>query len=90
MNEFSAAAPLRANLLAKRARDPNKWLSGRRQRAFPALPANRQTLKEHPPAKFGLLARLSRGPKRSVLEYVSIGPQRKRSQNPKSAGVVTG
>src|SRR5438034_10830994 len=51
--------------------------------------ADRQVLEEHPPAKFGVLARLSRGPKRSVLEYVSIGPQRKRSQNPKSAGVVT-
>ena len=49
---------------------------------------HRQTLKEHPPAKFGLLARLSRGPKRSVGCYVSIGPQRKRSPNPKSAGVL--
>jgi hypothetical protein len=28
---------------------------------------HRQTSDEHPPAKFGLLARLSRGPKRSVL-----------------------
>jgi hypothetical protein len=50
---------------------------------------HRQTLKERPPAKFGFSARLSRGPKRSVLEYESIGPERKRSQNPKSAGVVT-
>jgi hypothetical protein len=36
-----------------------------------------------------LLARLSRGPERSVLEYVSTGPERKRSQKPGSAGVVT-
>jgi hypothetical protein len=30
--------------------------------------AQRETLYEHPPVKFGILARLSRGPKRSVLE----------------------
>ena len=36
-----------------------------------------------------VLARLSRGPERIVLEYVSTGPERKRSQNPGSAGVVT-
>src|SRR5882724_5523289 len=33
-----------------------------------------------------VLARLSRGPKRSIRGYVSIGPERKRSQNPGSAG----
>jgi len=47
-----------------------------------------QTLKVTPSAKFGVLARLSRAPKRSVLCYVSIGAQRKRSQNPKSADVA--
>ena len=36
-----------------------------------------------------LLARLSRGPERSVRRYVSTGPQRKRSQKPGSAGVLT-
>ena len=36
------------------------------------------------------LAKFSRGLERSVLEYVSTGPQRKRSQGPGSAGVVTG
>jgi predicted RND superfamily exporter protein len=50
------------------------WLNARRSTA-------------HPPGKFGVLARLSRGPERSVLTYVSTEPQRKRSQDPKSAGV---
>src|SRR5260221_4633593 len=37
-----------------------------------------------------LLARLSRAPERSVLEYVSTGAQRKRSQKPRSPGVLAG
>jgi len=36
-----------------------------------------------------LLARLSRAPERSVLLYVSTGAERKRSQKPRSAGVLT-
>ncbi len=35
------------------------------------------------------LARISRGPERSVLAYVSTGPERKRSQKPGSAGVLS-
>jgi hypothetical protein len=50
--------------------------------------AHAQTLKVTPSAKFGVLARLSRAPKRSVGGYVSIGAQRKRSENPKSADVA--
>jgi len=42
----------------------------------------------NPPGKFGDLARLSRAPERSGGAYVSTGAQRKRSQNPKSPGVV--
>ena len=48
-----------------------------------------QNLKERPLGKFAVLARLSRAPERSVGVYVSTGAQRKRSQNPKSAGVLT-
>src|SRR5688572_2421592 len=49
---------------------------------------NAQNLKQRPPGKFAVLARLSRAPERSVRWYVSTGAQRKRSQNPKSPGVV--
>jgi len=49
---------------------------------------HRQTLKEHPPAKFGLLARLSRGPKRSVGCYVSIGTAAKTKPKPEIGGRV--
>src|SRR5690606_20157112 len=35
-----------------------------------------------------VLARLSRAPERNVRGYLSTGAQRKRSQNPRSAGVL--
>jgi hypothetical protein len=58
---------------------------------------HRQNLKERPPGKFGVLATtlrstrrgvLWRAPERSVRWYVSTGAQPKRSQNPKSPGVL--
>jgi hypothetical protein len=42
-----------------------------------------------PARQVWVLARLSRAPERSVQKYVSTGAQRKRSQDPKSAGVLT-
>src|SRR5207244_9490133 len=51
--------------------------------------ASALSITSQPPAlQAWVFARLSRGPERSVLEYVSTGPQRKRSQNPKSAGLL--
>src|SRR5258706_16431270 len=56
--------------------------------------AHHQQFEAHPPAKFGFWRGFREDQvlgapghrHRSVLSYVSIGPQRKRSQSPKSAG----
>src|SRR5437773_3547184 len=42
-----------------------------------------------PPCKLGFWRGFREDRRRSVLEYVSTGPQRKRSQNPRSQGVVS-
>ena len=55
----------------------------------PRLPLPIGLICQLPAREAWVLARLSRGPERSVRGYVSTGPQRKRSQNPGSAGVVT-
>ncbi len=53
------------------------------------MPAKFALIYQPPARQAWLLARLSRGLERSVGGYVSTGPQRKRSQKPGSAGVVT-
>src|SRR5207244_2963655 len=42
-----------------------------------------------PPCKLGFWPGFREDRRRSVLEYVSTGPQRKRSQNPRSQGVLS-
>jgi hypothetical protein len=60
---------------SERACVKNRWLSGGRI--------------SQPGRLAWALAKPSRGPERSVLEYVSTGPETRRSQRPKTAAVLT-
>ena len=86
----SSREPLRddcAVFVERRAARTPKIL-GSRTSPPPRLPLTIGLISQLPARQAWLLARLWRGPKRSVRGYVSIGPEPKRSQKPGSAGVL--